>query len=86
MNYQNTYHGLLRTSQRNISENEIYYTVQFGRSGYRHGAKYFFLGRKELIKNNLNDEHLEGLTVIIGVDGNLIIAYKNKSAIKKLKR
>ncbi|MBU0711958.1 DUF4258 domain-containing protein [bacterium] len=86
MNSYYSYHYIRRLSQRNISQEDVQCAILFGRSGYRKGAKYFFLGRKELNKNNINDEHLDGLTVIVGENGLIITAYKNKNAIKNLKR
>lgn len=83
-------HAQQRLAQRNISMRDIEFALKYGKKLYRSGVFFVFLGRHDIPFECQNDDRfskLEGITLLISKDsGCLITAYKNKHALKQIKR
>lgn len=81
-------HAMLRMSSRNITEEAIEITINFGRMVYTKGARIFVIGKKEIkaFKNKINLKGLEGLHVVCSAwDDSIITVYINKSFKKSIR-
>ena len=79
-------HAKLRLSQRNLTPDEVDLVLRFGRVTYRTGAKFYFLGKRDLplgLEDNLS--RLVGTTVIVAED-EVVTAYRDQHALSKIKR
>ena len=85
-----TDHACERMSRRRISEQEIEVTIQYGRELFRAGARFCFMGRKEVQRVPLSLREglrLEGVTVVAdGASNTIITTYRNKTALHAIKR
>jgi len=82
-------HFIDRAAQRNLSPTEIAFVLQHGRILYRTGIQFYFLGWRDIpktLRQDPNIARLEGLTVLLGHDGTLVTAYKNRQAIRTIRR
>ncbi len=73
-------------NQRRINSDELRLVIQFGRTVYRTGMKFIFLGYRDLPARLARQyDYLIGTTVL--TDGQYVITvYRNKSAIAVIKR
>lgn len=83
-----TYHGMRRAAQRNLSPDELTYTLAHARRVRRTGVIFCFLGSHDLPACDRYDEWARRLvgTVLIIEDGFLITAYRNPHALRVIKR
>lgn len=83
-------HAFERASQRNIRGENIEFLLRFGRKIHRAGALFVFLGRHDIPSEYLRDDRyakLEGTTLVVSNDGEcLITAYRNKKALRQIKK
>jgi hypothetical protein len=86
-------HAELRMSQRNCSLRDIEYVLQHGQRIHSAGVTTFFLGKRDIPKDDQKlawISRLEGITVLAAKsdDGNLeiVTVYRNKTALKAARR
>lgn len=89
--FQMSDHSELRAAQRRLTEEEVEYVLQFGKRYFCHGAKVFYLRRKDLPASDLRREwwtRLIGTAVVITPDQQTVITvWRNrKSGLKLLRR
>ena len=63
-----TEHARLRMSQRGIGKDDVEEVLRLGRCQHAHGARFYFVGRKEVqryARQGLNIRHLENLQVLL---------------------
>jgi len=81
-----TAHAWKRITKRRITLSDVLIAIRFGRKIHRAHADFFFFGSRDIptgVEKHLCK--LVGTTVV--VEGNEIVtAYKNRRAIRKLKR
>ncbi|MCS7230449.1 MAG: hypothetical protein RMJ81_10020 [Candidatus Kryptonium sp.] len=84
-----THHALKRIGMRRIEQNLIEIALRCGVSIYSAGAKFVFVRRKD-IPDDLPAEMAEkinGLVLVLNpIDDTVITVYKNKNALKEIKR
>ena len=81
-----TKHSRKRTSQRGISRDMIQDTLDFGTCTCKQGLEFYTMRRKDL-KDRFDPsyaEKVEGVVVVLGGDGCIRTAYKNKSGYKRI--
>lgn len=79
-------HATQRMAQRNLGAREIYTVLQLGRITHRTGARFYFLGRRDIPQGRERElEHLVG-TTIIEMQGEIITIYRNRQALPVIKR
>jgi len=83
-----TFHGLRRAAQRNLSPDELAYTLTYGRRVRRTGAVFYFLGARDLPPCDRCDAQRTRLigTVLIVENDAVITAYRNPDALRYIKR
>lgn len=82
-------HAFKRVAQGKLSPRDIAYVIRHGRVLYRTGVKFFFLGWRDIPEDHRRlprVSRLEGLTILPSHDGTLLTAYKNRKALRKIKR
>jgi hypothetical protein len=81
-----TAHAWRRLARRKLTLSDVLVAVQFGQRIHRAHADFYFLGRRNLPPGTEKTlDRLIGTTVVVA--GNSIVtAYKNRRAIRKLKR
>ena len=87
-------HALLRMAQRNLSPADVEYVLRHGRRYRRAGVVHYFLGKKDIPKDDARDDaiaRLEGTTVLVSPMGKggaveIITAYRNRSALRRIRR
>jgi Domain of unknown function (DUF4258) len=79
-------HAEQRMAQRHVSTQDIVNVVQLGRSEYRAGAAFFFLGRRDVPDQRMRElEKLVGTTAMIA-ENEILRVYRNQRAISMIKR
>ena len=83
-----TSHSTVRASQRGIKEFQIRMVTKFGRVIRKQGLRFFYMTHYELKFFPLQTrETLQNLVVVMAGDENMVITtYKNKDAIRHIKR
>jgi len=84
-----TSHGAKRCAQRKVDDNAMEVVRQFGRAFHRTGVTFYFLGRRDLPEELRRQDRyakLEGTTLLVGSDGVLITAYRNRAACRVIKK
>ena len=82
-----TRHARSRASQRGLSDDEIAFVLYFGRSIYRTGIKFFFLGQRDIPERYRRSHgHLAGATLLMSQDGVVLTVYKNQDALRTIKK
>lgn len=76
-----TEHANRRMSQRGIAEDDLATVLCFGRCRHARGARFYFVGRKEVqryARQGIDIRHLENLQVLLAPRANAVItAYRN---------
>jgi len=86
-----TDHSTVRAAQRNLSGEEVYYVMHYGKQFHKAGALICFLRRRDIPEwDQCNDRliKLVGTAVILTKDGRTVITvWRNrKQGLKKIKR
>lgn len=82
-----SHHARIRASQRGLTPDEIGFVLTFGRKVRRTGVCFVFLGERDVpARHRLAKSHLVGTTVLMSVQGIVLTVYKNKDALKTIKR
>jgi hypothetical protein len=79
-------HVSRRLQQRGIVEDDVYLAIQQGIRLHRTGITFYFLGAKQTRWLKRRCDRLHGLTVLQANDGEVITAYKNRKALRRIKR
>lgn len=86
-NFSNHFH--LRCAQRNVDPGLVAFVKRHGRKVHRTGITFYFLGRRDIprsLRRNDRYARLEGATLLVGPDGEVITAYRNREALKAIRR
>lgn len=87
VNGRMTRHGMQRASQRGLSEDELAFVLFFGRTIYRTGIKFVFLGQRDIpSRHRRTHGYLAGATALVSSDGTVLTVYKNADAIRTIKK
>ncbi len=84
-----TRHAFRRMNQRKISDEMINLALKCGCVIYNAGAKFVFVRKKDIPKDipKAIAEKIEGVVIVMSsVDGTIITVYKNKNALREIKR
>ena len=83
-----TYHSIRRSSQRGINEDDIKQITRYGRVIRKQGLRFFYMTGSELRFMPLGaQDKLKNLVIVMaGSEDVVITAYKNKDAIRNIKR
>ena len=82
-------HADRRCMQRNIHPSDVAIVLRYGRRYHRTGIVFVFLGERDIpegLKSSDRYARLEGLTLLVSGDGELITAYKNKDGLPKIRK
>ena len=82
-------HAEIRSQQRGICEEQLEIVLDYGTRIYNGGALFCFMSAKDVpghLSGNVK-EHVQGITLIInpGTE-DIVTVYKNKQALKAIKR
>lgn len=83
-----THHGLRRMAQRGVSRDMVRDTLDFGSYVFKQGLEYFMM-RDCDVKKRFSRSYagrLKGLVVVLGGDGAVITAYKNRGAFRAISK
>ncbi len=81
-----TKHSRKRSAQRGISRDMIQDTLDFGTCTCKQGLEFYTMRRKDL-KDRFDPsyaEKVDGVVVVLGGDGCIRTAYKNKASYKRI--
>ena len=84
-----TVHACKRCAQRNLAPGEIELVRRYDRKLHRTGVIFYFLGRRDLpesFRKEARYARLEGTTLLVSLEGDLITSYRNKKALKKIRK
>lgn len=84
-----TDHALKRCAQRQVDSEAIELVTSYGRKIHRTGVVFYFLGRRDLpeaLRRQDRYAKLEGVTLLVGQDGEVITSYRNRTALGKIRR
>lgn len=84
-------HALIRMCQRCLSIGDVEYVVLHGQQHRCAGVVHYFLGRRDIPKNDCSNDflrRLEGTTVLVDSQDrrSVITVYRNRSALKCIRR
>jgi hypothetical protein len=86
---RHTEHAHKRCAQRNLDAEALELVRRYGRRLHRTGAVFYFLGRRDLPEELLRDDRyarLEGTTLLFSLEGELITAYRNREALRQIRK
>jgi hypothetical protein len=86
---QTTHHAQVRCQQRNISGHDLRFVKEYGTKYHRTGAVFYFLGRRDIpeeLRHNQAYRDLEGITLLFSQAEDLITAYRNRKACRKIRK
>ena len=79
-------HAKLRLAQRNLNEKDLAFVMRYGQEIHRTGASFYFLGSRDIPEDFARRQsRLAGSTIVVDERG-IVTAYRNKRAIRKIKR
>jgi hypothetical protein len=84
-----TNHALIRMNQRKISDKMLKLALRYGCVIYNAGAKFVFVRKKDVPEDlpKAVAEKIEGIVIVINpVDETIVTVYKNKDALREIKR
>ncbi|HEU5439578.1 MAG TPA: DUF4258 domain-containing protein [Ktedonobacterales bacterium] len=84
-----TKHARTRASRRNVALDAVEYVLDHGRIVYRTGVMFYFLGRRDIPPADRRASwaaRLEGTTVLVALDGEVITVYRNRCALRTITR
>lgn len=91
MDIQLTHHARTRQAQRNVSDEDIAFVLEYGRGIRSGGARHVFLGRRDMPKEAelcRRYAHLEGVVLVLDDTGDapvLLTVYRNRSGLKAIR-
>ncbi|NJO07867.1 MAG: DUF4258 domain-containing protein, partial [Chloroflexaceae bacterium] len=84
-------HAMYRQAQRNLSDRDVQFVLDYGRTFYCAGAKHVFLGRRDIPRDpdvRRQYARLEGTTLVVSENDGvtvLITAYRNRRGQKHIR-
>lgn len=84
-----TTHARKRASRRNVERDAAEYVLTHGRMIQRTGVTFYFLGWRDIPPADRRASwaaRLEGTTVLVAPDGEVITVYRNRSALRPIMR
>jgi hypothetical protein len=87
-----TYHARIRQAQRNVSDENLAFVLDYGRRIRSGGALHIFLGRRDLPRDpelRRWHAHLEGVVLVVDDTGDapvLLTVYRNRAGLKDIRR
>lgn len=84
-------HAQLRQAQRNMSDADVAFVLEYGRHVRCAGALHVFLGRRDIPADKESQRrfgHLEGTVLVLADDDQeliLITAYRNRDGLKDIR-
>ena len=88
--FQFSSHSALRAAQRNLTEQEICYVVDYGETFHRSGAVIYFLRQRDIPLADRRDEEivrLAGTAVVLSSDDRVLVTvWRNKRSGRKVIR
>lgn len=82
-------HAARRAARRNIRRDGVAYVIMHGRLYHRTGARFFFLGERDLPVEDRRDpwaSRLVGTVVVVASNGEIITTYRNRRAPRRIAR
>ena len=83
-------HGDARLNRRSLKKLEVRYIYQYGRLVKRTGIEFYFLGRRDVPKEDRKlawIQRLIGTVILISADGQVLITgYKNQQALRTIRK
>lgn len=82
-------HAARRAARRNVRRDGVAYVLVYGRLCFRTGARFFFLGARDLPYEDRCDPwaaRLVGTVVVMASDGEIITTYRNRRAPRRIAR
>lgn len=82
-------HAACRAARRNVRRDGVAYVLAYGRIFHRTGARFFFLGERDLPFEDRRDPwaaRLVGTVVVVASDGEIITTYRNRHALRRIAR
>ncbi len=82
-------HAARRAARRNVRRDGVAYVLAYGRLYHRTGARFFFLGARDLPFEDRRDPwaaRLVGTVVLVAPDGEVITTYRNRRAPRHIAR
>lgn len=86
---EKTSHAAKRCAQRQLGDHAMEVARQYGQAFHRTGVTFYFLGRRDLpeeLRRQDDYAKLEGTTLLVGADGVVITAYRNRAACRVIKK
>jgi hypothetical protein len=82
-----TKHAARRMAQRNLDLGDVALVLRFGRRIFNAGAKFYFLGSREVAGAGFPElERLEGTVIVTSHSGSILTIYRNRRALARIKR
>ena len=84
-----SWHGAGRAARRNVRRDGVAYVLTHGRLYFRTGARFFFLGARDLPFEDRRDPwaaRLVGTVVLVSSGGEIITTYRNRRAPRHIAR
>ena len=84
-----TDHSARRCAQRGFHDKDVRYVFAHGRKIHRTGITFYFLGRKDIPREDWHQEEyrrMEGTTLLVAENGAILTVYKNRNALQSIKR
>lgn len=82
-------HAARRAARRNVRRDGVAYVLAYGRLCYRTGARFFFLGARDVPFEDRRDPwatRLVGTVVVVASSGEVITTYRNRHASHHIAR
>lgn len=82
-------HAARRAARRNVRRDGVAYVLTYGRLCYRTGARFFFLGARDVPFEDRRDPwvtRLVGTVVVVASTGEIITTYRNRHAFHHIAR
>ena len=82
-------HARIRCAQRNIDGEILELVRRYGRKIHRTGVIFYFLGRRDLPEEMWREDRyarLEGTTLLMSLEGELVTVYRNRFACRKIRK
>ena len=82
-------HAACRAARRNVRRDGVAYVLAYGRVYHRTGARFHFLGARDLPAEDRRDPwaaRLVGTVVVVASDGEIITTYRNRRAPRRIAR
>ncbi|MEN9937396.1 MAG: hypothetical protein RLZZ387_3975 [Chloroflexota bacterium] len=86
-----THHARTRQAQRNVSDEDMAFVLEYGRGIRSGGVLHVFLGRRDMprdLERYRRYAHLEGVVLVVNDTGDapvLLTVYRNRAGLKDIR-